>query len=152
MNDELSRRLASDDPGWVAARRREWASGQRPEGQDLPKGLQSAALAKIETHRAVLDVLCRGRRVARVLVPDPDVALPAGVVLQVACEVRQTRGGGHSFWPLDGYVDGEAVIAACRCGRSHKLAVNRLIAESRQSTPGQPIRVDLRRVLAHRET
>jgi hypothetical protein len=144
--------LESDDPAWVAMRRREWASGSRPEGQAKKRGLASSALAKVEPHRAVVDVLCRGRHVARVLVPDPDVRLPDGVVLQVACEARVTKGGGIAYWPLDGYLGDTVAVAVCRCGTSHRLAVNRLIAEGRGRTPGAPKRVDLPRVVAEGDT
>ncbi len=141
--------LASDDPAWVAARRREWAAGQRPSEQEKPARLTSSALGAVETRRAVLDVRCRGRHVARVLVPDPDVALPTGVVLQVACEVRPVAGGlGFGWWPLDGYLGERVVIAACRCGHPHSLIVNRLVAEARGIKPGAPKRMDMRRVAA----
>lgn len=148
MTDEPLPPLESDDPEWVAARRREHAAGRRLGNQDRPKGLSSSALTKVDPGRAVLDIVCRGRHVGRVLVPDPDVALPEGVVLQVACEARVTGGGGVAFWPLDGYIDAEVVIAACRCGRRHSLLVNRLVAEGRGRRPGAPKRVDMRRVAA----
>jgi len=140
--------LESDDPAWVAARRREWAAGKRPLGQEKPARLTSSAMGRIEPHRAVLDVICRGRHVARILVPDPDVALPTGVVLQVACEVRPVAGGGFSFWPLDGYLGERVVIAACKCGHRHSLIVNWLVVEARRIKPGAPKRVDMRSVAA----
>lgn len=147
MNDNKLPPLESDDPAWVAARRREIAAGKRPLGQEKPAGVSSTALSRIETHRAVLDLICRGRHVARVLVPDPDVKLPEGVVLTVACEPRPHESGlGWGWEPLDGWIDEPVLIPACRCGRPHTLPVNRLVAEARGVTPGAPKKMPIHRV------
>ena len=139
--------LESDDPAWVAARRRETADGRRSDNALSPTGLVSGPLGQVETPRAVLDVVCRGRHVARVLVPDPEVALLPGVILQVACEARRTAGGGLSWWPLDCYVNGEVVLAVCRCRRaSHRLSVNLIVSIARDRAPGSPRTVSVGRV------
>lgn len=145
--------LESDDPAWVAARRREDAAGKRPAGQETAERLSSAVLGRIERHRAVLDLTCRSRHVARVLALSESVAVLPGVVLQVACEARPTAGGiGAGFWLLDGRLDEPVVIAACRCKAQHVLPVNRLISAARDATPGRPNRMPVRHVEATLDT
>lgn len=145
MTDEQLPPLESDDPEWVAARRREEALGDRPALADKT-GLTSKGLGAIDSHRAVLDIVCRRRLVARAIAPVPDQKWLPGVIMQVICEARSTPGGGLAYWPLDCVVGGAIVVKTCRCGRPHTLLVNRLITESRDVTPGAPKRVDMRSV------
>jgi hypothetical protein len=97
----------------------------------------SAALREEATERALLDVLCRGAVIARVVETHIDG------LLNVICEV--TVGFGRSVNLIE--VATAPILIDCRCGRTHELDAGRLTALARENEPGHPRAVPLGQVV-----
>ncbi len=122
--------LESDDPEWVAERWRVFALGQGPR-RGRRANWSPTALRSVEVDSALVDVVCRGKHIARVYA-DPSHFM---VTLEA-----QFRGPllTHSPFALN---DHPAVAVMCRCGTEHLMQTRLLAAEARRRTPGRPARL-----------
>jgi hypothetical protein len=96
----------------------------------------SAALREEATERALLDVLCRGAVIARVVETHIDG------LMNVICEI--TVGFGRSVNIIE--VATAPILIDCRCGRTHELGAGRLTALARGCEAGRPRAVPLAQV------
>ncbi len=142
-----------NDPEWVAERwrsvdeggLRHWGETQKPRVRS-----ESKALRETEKARAVLDVLCHGRWIARVL----GSAVPGEY--ELAFEVVGA-GGGRGVYVhgehVGGYsgsgkslnlrpVGGTNIVVGCRCrAGTHALDPGKLKQQAGEGKPGSPRRV-----------
>jgi len=123
--------LESDDPAWVAARWREFAEGKGPRTARRTRW-NATALKAWRADVALLDVLCKGRMIARVY---DDGGLV--VVVEAKTRIINGRQGGTTASPF-ALVHHPVVAVACRCGQEHRLRSAGLAEYARGRTPGKP--------------
>jgi hypothetical protein len=125
--------LESDDPEWVAARWREWASGNGgPRWKDARsprKTSQSGVLGQWRADECVLQVWCRRDLIAV-------VALRNGAYDLVTLARRLAGGIDHETFSLS-LTDTHAVACSHPKGR-HDLDTAKLLTEARKAAPGKP--------------
>jgi len=135
--------LESDDPEWVAARWRAWASGRRFGDDGKPRNPRPSGNELRGWHpgEALVDVYCETRHVLRVAVVDG--------AFRVGWNFTSVKGG---HWSLNDFVlSGLTTVAVeCRCGHPHKLsslALQRRAA--RVVVPGKPKKIGVADAESH---
>lgn len=101
--------LESDDPEWVAARWREFAEGKGPRSGRRARW-NASALKAWRADDALLDVLCKGRLVARVY-DDAGTMVVVTEVKVMTSEKGQQVGASSTFFSL--VISSEAIGGSC---------------------------------------